>query len=166
MWVREPSPLRAVAELSTILSVAFGAMIAGGWWLTTALSLPSGLPPPFGLLGWAVAAGAVASLTHSIRVLSVRGRGTPYPRRPPTALVTEGPYARVRNPIILSWGALLFGLALALGLSGLIVLLVPAAVVVHVYVVIHEEPILARRFGPQFEDYRRRVPRWIPRLRV
>jgi protein-S-isoprenylcysteine O-methyltransferase Ste14 len=29
----------------------------------------------------------------------------------------------------------------------------------------HEEPVLARRFGPDYDVYRRAVPAWWPRLR-
>ena len=29
----------------------------------------------------------------------------------------------------------------------------------------HEEPVLLRRFGADYEEYRRSVPAWIPRLR-
>jgi protein-S-isoprenylcysteine O-methyltransferase Ste14 len=37
-------------------------------------------------------------------------------------------------------------------------------VIVHIVVVRLEEPATRRRFGPDYEDYCRRVPRWIPRL--
>ena len=33
---------------------------------------------------------------------------------------------------------------------------------VHAFVVFHEEPTLKRKFGAMYEDYLRRVPRWIP----
>jgi protein-S-isoprenylcysteine O-methyltransferase Ste14 len=38
-----------------------------------------------------------------------------------------------------------------------------AAVAFHLFVVIYEEPSLARRFGASYEDYRRAMPRWWPR---
>ena len=34
----------------------------------------------------------------------------------------------------------------------------------HLFIVFYEEPHLRRVFGDQYEDYRRHVPRWIPRL--
>jgi protein-S-isoprenylcysteine O-methyltransferase Ste14 len=37
------------------------------------------------------------------------------------------------------------------------------AVVFHLFVIGYEEPALGRRFGPAYADYRRTVPRWIPR---
>jgi protein-S-isoprenylcysteine O-methyltransferase Ste14 len=35
--------------------------------------------------------------------------------------------------------------------------------VVHLAVVFLEEPDLRRKFGSSYEDYRRTVPRWLPR---
>jgi len=161
-----PSAARAAAEFGALLSLAFAGLIAAGWWLTIAFPLSPRLPPPLHLFGWGLVAGGGVSLAYCASFLSAVGRGTPYPRRPPKSLVTGGPYARVRNPILLSWAAMLLGLGIALPLPGLIVLLVPAAAAIHAYVVYHEEPILARRFGADFEEYRQRIPRWIPRLRT
>ncbi len=166
MPLRQPSPARAAAEAAILIPFAFGGIIAIGWSLTQWLALPSILRSPFEVLGWPIVAAGAVSLARAGQVLSAHGRGTPYPRRPPRSLVTTGPYARVRNPIFLAWGTVLFGLGIGLQLPGLVLLLVPAAVAIHVYIVYHEEPILARRFGAEFEAYRRRVPRWIPRLRT
>jgi protein-S-isoprenylcysteine O-methyltransferase Ste14 len=38
-------------------------------------------------------------------------------------------------------------------------------VVVNVFVIGYEEPILSRRFGEAYGQYTRRVGRWLPRLR-
>jgi protein-S-isoprenylcysteine O-methyltransferase Ste14 len=35
----------------------------------------------------------------------------------------------------------------------------------HLFVTFYEEPTLKRMFGTSYEDYRKRVPRWIPRLK-
>ena len=37
------------------------------------------------------------------------------------------------------------------------------AVFLHVFVVLVEEPKLERRFGESFREYKRQVPRWVPR---
>ena len=59
----------------------------------------------------------------------------------------------------------LAGEALALGSRGLAIWVSAFLVVNHVYFVFVEEPGLARRFGDDYDEYRREVPRWIPRLR-
>lgn len=38
------------------------------------------------------------------------------------------------------------------------------AIAFHLRVLWYEEPILRRMFGADFDDYCRRVPRWIPRI--
>jgi protein-S-isoprenylcysteine O-methyltransferase Ste14 len=38
--------------------------------------------------------------------------------------------------------------------------------VAHLFVMFYEEPTLRRQFGESYDEYRRRVPRWIPKLRA
>src|SRR2546422_470466 len=130
------------------------------------LALPSLLPPPWNAFGFITAVGGGASLVYCASFLSRHGRGTPYPRLPPKRLVTTGPFGRVRNPVISSWGVMMIGFALAMGWTGLLLLMIPGFLGIHVYVRYHEEPILQSRFGVEYEEYRSRVPRWIPRLRL
>jgi protein-S-isoprenylcysteine O-methyltransferase Ste14 len=40
------------------------------------------------------------------------------------------------------------------------------ALVNAVYMPLSEEPGLRRRFGPDYDEYRANVPRWLPRLRA
>ncbi len=46
-----------------------------------------------------------------------------------------------------------------------IVVAIVVAVGVHLFVVFYEEPILRKKFGPEYEEYCRNVRRWRPRLR-
>jgi protein-S-isoprenylcysteine O-methyltransferase Ste14 len=92
------------------------------------------------------------------------GKGTPNPARPPNVLVTNGPYAWTRNPIVLSHALAVLGLGLILGSPGTIVLLLVLAVPVS-GVVPTEEQTLETRYGDAYRRYRDAVPRWIPRLR-
>ena len=63
-------------------------------------------------------------------------------------------------------GELLVIWAEALYLASLGVMLYALAISVgaHLLVVHVEEPELRRRFGPSYEEYCRRVPRWLPRF--
>jgi len=87
-------------------------------------------------------------------------------RRGSDTLVAYGPYRFVRHPIYLAGIPLLLGAGLLYSplvkadLVGGLVLLV----YFHIRVVRAEEPALRRRFGPRYEEYCRRVPRWLPRL--
>ena len=103
----------------------------------------------------------VASLRHFIR----EGRGTLAPWDPPRQLVIHGPYRFVRNPMISGLVLVLFGEALVLRsrphlLWALIFLGINA-----VYIPLLEEPLLVERFGSDYREYRRHVPRLLPRLR-
>jgi len=95
------------------------------------------------------------------------GRGTPAPFAPPQRLVVVGFYRFARNPMyvgfIVGWVGLwvIFGRA---SRTALIVALV-AVVGVALFVKFCEEPTLRGKFGADYEEYCRNVPRWIPRVR-
>jgi protein-S-isoprenylcysteine O-methyltransferase Ste14 len=94
----------------------------------------------------------------------VFGKGTPNPVDPPRHLVARGIYRRVRNPMYLSMGFIVAGEAIVLGSITLVGYLVVIMAVFHVFVVSYEEPTLRRHFGGSYEEYRKQVPRWIPKL--
>ena len=74
-----------------------------------------------------------------------------------------GPYAHVRNPLYL--GSILIAAGFALALLSWIVALLLAIMFLLIYVpVIASEERFLRATFPDFDDYRRRVPRLIPRL--
>jgi protein-S-isoprenylcysteine O-methyltransferase Ste14 len=59
--------------------------------------------------------------------------------------------------------ALIVGQALLLGREVLLGWAAVAAAFFQLFVVLHEEPELRKRFGAEYDDYRRRVGRWLPR---
>ena len=94
---------------------------------------------------------------------ALQGRGTPAPFAAPDRFVARGSYRVVRNPMYVGVLALIVGQALLLGREVLLVWAGAAALLFHIFVVLHEEPELRKRFGAEYEDYRRRVGRWLPR---
>jgi protein-S-isoprenylcysteine O-methyltransferase Ste14 len=79
-------------------------------------------------------------------------------------LLTEGIYGKVRNPRYIEFMCFVVAYACIANYSGtwaLTLLCVPALQAV----VLLEEAELRDRFGADYEDYCRRVPRWIPRTR-
>jgi protein-S-isoprenylcysteine O-methyltransferase Ste14 len=93
------------------------------------------------------------------------GKGTPAPLDAPVFLVREGPYRWVRNPMYLGVFSVLLGEIILFHSLSLLVLLLVAAMIVHVFVIFYEEPHLTRQFGENYEGYLRTVPRWLPRFR-
>ena len=96
---------------------------------------------------------------------TVRGRGTPSPTDPPKELVVSGLYRYVRNPIYL--GVVMFLLGHVLWHPARAILWMPLIVAVssHLFIIFYEEPHLRKTFGAAYEEYCRKVPRWIPRLK-
>jgi protein-S-isoprenylcysteine O-methyltransferase Ste14 len=157
------SRLRAV--LGSAAFVLFGGptIVAGlvPWLLTrweTADS-PLGLRAVGGVL---IALGAGLVLETTLR-FALQGRGTPAPFAAPERFVARGSYRVVRNPMYVGVLALIVGQALLLGREVLLVWAAVAAALFHLFVVFHEEPELRRRFGEEYEAYKRRVGRWLPK---
>ena len=96
------------------------------------------------------------------------GHGTPAPMAAPQRLVVVGFYRYVRNPMyvgfFVGWFSL-WGLYGEANRGSLIVALVALAIA-ELFVRLYEEPILRAKFGADYEEYCRNVPRWIPRLRA
>lgn len=80
------------------------------------------------------------------------------------SLATTGPYAYTRNPLYL--GSLLMGLGFCVAARSwwVGVALVVMFVAIYLPVIRDEEAFLRGRF-PEFEEYAKRVPRMLPRLR-
>lgn len=90
------------------------------------------------------------------------GAGTPLPpHRPTTALVTEGPYRRSRNPIYLGMALIYLGVVCATVSLGALVLLPAVILVMEFGVIRREERYLERRFGEPYRAYKTRVRRWL-----
>jgi len=94
------------------------------------------------------------------------GRGSPNPFAAKTRrMVITGPYRVVRNPMMWGIGAILVGLALLLGSVGLWFGFSLFVLFVVLFVPGYEERDMERRFGEEYREYCRRVPRWWPRWR-
>ena len=93
------------------------------------------------------------------------GRGTPAPIDPPKELVAVGFYRYTRNPMYVGILAAILGHFLWFGYWNLLIYAVVVFFAFHTFVTYYEEPTLERKFGAAYEDYRKRVPRWIPGVR-
>ena len=91
------------------------------------------------------------------------GRGTPGLWDAPRRVVAAGPYRWVRNPIYHAALLIVGGQAWLFLSLPLLAYAAAMAVFFHLFVVSYAEPRLRRRFGTAYLDYRRAVPRWIPR---
>ena len=139
------------------LASAVLVWVLGAWWplwpLPEALRLP--LAVPCALLGLALDGWSLWNFR--------RQRTTANPLAPGSAraVVQSGPYRFTRNPMYLGMALLLLALCLwrgqPLGLLGL------ALFVAYItrFQILPEERALRAKFGAPYEDYRRRVRRWL-----
>jgi len=95
---------------------------------------------------------------------AARGLGTPAPIAPTKFLVTTALHRHVRNPMYLGVALAIVGEAALFRSLHVLVYAAVMLTIAHIFVVLYEEPTLARQFGESYEEYRRSVPRWIPRL--
>ena len=109
-------------------------------------------------------AGLIVLIQAFVRFV-VEGFGTPMPVAAPDRLVVGGLYRYVRNPMYVAILATIIGQALLLGRLALLLYAVVVWLIAAAFVCFYEEPTLTRRFGADYEAYRRAVPAWWPRLR-
>jgi protein-S-isoprenylcysteine O-methyltransferase Ste14 len=145
--------------LFSLVVPGLGAVIVPWWILATSRPASQGR-------AWyaAIPIGAgLALYLACVRVFAVAGQGTPGPWDAPRQVVTVGPYRWVRNPIYLSALLVVLGEAWLFQSRALLGYAAAMAACFQLFVVGYEEPHLRHSFGLAYDDYTRRVHRWIPR---
>ena len=143
-------------------------LIVGGW---LPISIADGHPAAdWWRAGWVlVAGGALTYLLCLVRFIGAGGTPSIYFARPlrfvlgeePPRLVTHGLYDRTRNPMYLGVVTAIAGLAIAYASWRIAAYGVGLFVFLNVVVRFIEEPHLRHVRGPEYDEYCRRVPRWI-----
>jgi protein-S-isoprenylcysteine O-methyltransferase Ste14 len=136
-------------------------------WLLTGWQVREPVPywAPMRVLGVILLVAGLIALIQAFVRFVVEGLGTPVPVAAPERLVVGGVYRYVRNPMYVAILAIVVGQALLLGQLGLLLYAAGIWVIAAAFVRFYEEPALRRRFGADYEAYRRAVPAWWPRLR-
>jgi len=95
-----------------------------------------------------------------------QAKGTPAPINPPPKLVTDGPYAYSRNPMMTGVFMLLAGIGMLCRSVSLTFIITPIFVFISIlefkYI---EEQELEKRFGKEYSEYKERTPIIIPKIR-
>ena len=136
-------------------------------WLLTRWQAREPLPywAPMRVFGAILLVAGLIALIRAFARFVMEGLGTPAPIAAPERLVVGGVYRYVRNPMYMAVLAVIVGQALLLGRLGLLLYAAATWLLVAAFVRWYEEPTLTRRFGEDYEAYRRSVPAWRPRLR-
>ncbi len=160
---------RPVAAVGSVVFFVMGPGIVVGLipWLLTGWQVREPAPywAPMRVLGVILLVAGLIVLVQAFVRFVVEGFGTPVPVAAPDRLVVGGLYRYVRNPMYVAILAAIVGQALLLGRLGLLLYAAAVWTISAAFVRWYEEPTLTRRFGAEYEAYRRAVPAWWPRLR-
>jgi protein-S-isoprenylcysteine O-methyltransferase Ste14 len=113
--------------------------------------------------GVLVIAAGFTILVRCIVDFARMGKGTLAPVDPPKELVVGGLYRYVRNPMYVGVTSVVAGEVALFESRQLLWYAVIWFLVVNLFVIFYEEPVLRAKFGESYEQYRRSVRRWIPR---
>ena len=91
------------------------------------------------------------------------GKGTPAPYAPPKILVIIGIYKHVRNPMMIGVWSVLCGEAILFFSFWVLIWFLIFFTASILFVTLWEEGDLESRFGESYREYKKKVPRWIPR---
>lgn len=93
-----------------------------------------------------------------------KGKGTPAHFDPPKRLIVNGLYRYTRNPIYVGALSVLCSYALWFGSGLAAVYFFLFLLAYQILITFIEEPILRNTFGQEYEEYCKKVPRWLVRL--
>jgi protein-S-isoprenylcysteine O-methyltransferase Ste14 len=98
------------------------------------------------------------------RLFASLGKGTAAPWNPPKNLVIAGPYRYVRNPMLTSVFIMQIAEILIFNSTEIFWIFITFLILNMFYFPLVEEKKLECRFGKDYIEYKRNVPRYIPRL--
>ena len=153
------TPVGLVVFFSMLLVVVFGSL-----YMDRAIGFPKLLSGPIGTLIGVVLLSLGLLVWAWCVVWFSKAKGTPVPFNPPRELVTVGPYAWSRNPMLSGVFASLFGFGFLLHSVSMVFVWTPVFVILNVLELkLIEEPELERRFGESYIEYKRRVSMFVPK---
>jgi len=158
---------KSSAALGSVLFFLLAPCVVAGlapYLLTDRYGMPISPHPAIVIVAGILIAAGLAVLIHAFVRFAVEGLGTPAPVAPTARLVVGGVYRYVRNPMYVAVLSIILGQALLFGAVPVAVYAVAVAAAVISFVRFYEEPVLANRYGAEYEAYRRAVPGWLPRL--
>jgi protein-S-isoprenylcysteine O-methyltransferase Ste14 len=115
-------------------------------------------------VGLVLSGAGLSILLWCVRDFYVSGKGTLAPWDPPKRLVIVGLYRYVRNPMYVGVLFILSGWVIVTASPMVFGFTLIALSAFHIRVVTSEEPWAKATFGSEWLDYKKNVPRWLPRL--
>lgn len=126
---------------------------------------PAGMEAAFfRWVGGALAGGSFLLYVRTVGGLTLPSKGSPAIWDPPQKLAREGLYRIVRNPMYAAVVGIAAGEAIFWNRAWLVLYAAGLWAGFDLFVRLYEEPVLRRTFGTAYDDYCRRVPRWMPSI--
>lgn len=146
------------------LPLAYFLFINRFFLLTSRITLP-GLVTIVGLI---LLASGTALQIWTGKLLRLMGlMGLPeITRRVDGTLVTEGAFSVVRHPTYLAHTLMLTGIFLITGVGAVGIVALLDFIVINMAVIPLEEKELSGRFGLAYEEYKKKIPKFFPRIRL
>ena len=141
----------------------FALAIAGGWAIERKYPLPlsSLVPIPVQVVtGWALIVMGFSLMAWGLATFRL-ARTAVYPNQPARQLVAKGPYRFSRNPMYVGLTIMTTGIGLLADNIWMLMILPVVLTVISKFVIRREERYLQHAFGASYEDYLKRVRRWI-----
>ena len=143
-----------------LIALAAAVIGLGLDWLLPAYVLPLFLSLSVRVVLAVVLIGSGAALALAAERRFVRVGTEVKPWKPSTALVTDGVFQWLRNPMYVGLTSMLVGFAIGLASEWTLVMTVAFVLVIHFGVVRREERYLEAKFGDAYRGYKARVPRY------
>jgi len=118
----------------------------------------------FKIIGVLIGMGGLSLFIYTVFLFRTIGKGTLAPWSPKQKLVIKGPYKYSRNPMITGVFFILLGETFFFHSFSILNLAILFFIFNTVFFILIEEPDLYKRFGNDYLEYKKHVPRWIPRL--
>ena len=160
---RIPLPLRMLVYAVSFLSLVLLAIPWLFYQIDVRVPAVHGEVGSWRIVGYTLAAVSLTAYLACSYVLTSRGKGPFVEFDPPKELVVEGPYRWSRNPMVTCLLGAMLGEAIGFSSTGILMMFCIVLILGHLQVTRIEEPLLRQRYGAAYEDYCRRVPRWLPR---
>jgi protein-S-isoprenylcysteine O-methyltransferase Ste14 len=152
--------------LLALKNLLFTVLVPGTVAVYGPLRLMRGMMPATGMVrGLAIVVLTVGASIYAWCVwdFATFGRGTPAPIDAPKRLVVRGLYRATRNPMYVGVLTVILGWAILYRSPALALYAFAVWGCFQSFVLFYEEPHLRRVFGAEYEAYRARVGRWLPR---
>jgi protein-S-isoprenylcysteine O-methyltransferase Ste14 len=121
-------------------------------------------PMAFKVIGPALYAAGLSMQLYTTYLFWKFAQGTLAPWQPTQKLVIRGIYRYCRNPMITGVLMMLAGEALFFNARGILIWTCIFFVMNTMFFIFKEEPDMLARFGEPYKEYKKHVPRWIPRF--